>query len=80
MGVRLGSLHGADPPPPPLPRHEGLAVSLAWQVLLGCAVLVCLGGVMYESDRFKSNEFSSQKNLITVLLVIVIIFSVLYCA
>ncbi len=49
------------------------------QVLLGCAVLVCLGGVMYESDRFKSNEFSSQKNLITVLLVIVIFFSIIYC-
>jgi hypothetical protein len=48
-------------------------------VLLFCAVLICLAGVMFESNRFKADEFTSQKNLVIVLVMIVIVFSIVYC-
>jgi hypothetical protein len=52
------------------------------QVLLFCAVLVCLAGVMYESDSAATNgvdQFEAQRNLITFVVMAVIILSTTYC-
>merc|ERR1711871_552570 len=51
------------------------------QVLLSCAILVCVAGVMFESDRFKSdvnNRYSWQRDLITFLVILVVFFSIVY--
>lgn len=47
--------------------------------LLFCCVLIALGGIMFESDRFQDASFQSQKDFITAILIIVIIGSVIYC-
>ena len=48
-------------------------------LLLACAVLVCLAGIMFESDRFENrNDILWQRDMITAGVFIVIIFSVLY--
>jgi len=50
-------------------------------VLLFCAVLVCLSGIMFESGRFDSDFYAVQRDIITYCVFIVIIFSLLYfCA
>jgi hypothetical protein len=51
------------------------------QVLLACAILVALAGVMFESDRFQndiSGAFLWQRELITYLTILVVIFSLAY--
>ena len=51
-------------------------------MLLFCAVLVCLAGVMYESDSAATNsvdQFEAQRNLITFVVMAVIILSTTYC-
>ncbi len=53
------------------------------QVLLFCAVIVCLSGVMYESDSAtttSADQFEAQRNLITFVVMAVIVLSVVYCA
>ena len=52
--------------------------------LLACAILVCLAGVMFESDRFKvgpdgeESKFAWQRNLITYCTILVIMGSLVY--
>jgi len=46
--------------------------------LLFCAVLVCLAGVMFESNRFDSEYFATQKLIIVICVMIVIGFSIIY--
>jgi hypothetical protein len=54
------------------------------QILLSCAVLVCLAGVMFESDRFQAQDASGQlrygwqRDLVTVLIVCIVISSLVY--
>ena len=54
------------------------------QVLLACAILVCLAGVMFESDRFQSEDASGNlrygwmRDAVTVAIVTVVIGSLLY--
>jgi hypothetical protein len=51
------------------------------QVLISSAILVCLAGVMFESDRFSQDTetvFSWQRDVITYLTIIVILFSLAY--
>lgn len=47
-------------------------------VLLFCAVLVCLSGIMFESGRFEGDYFEVQRRLITWVVIIVMITSILY--
>ena len=50
------------------------------QVLLSCAVLVCLAGVMFESDRFQAEDASGalrygwQRDVVTVLIIRFVVF------
>jgi hypothetical protein len=52
--------------------------------LLACAILVCLAGVMFESDRFQvgpdgeESKFAWQRNLITYCTILVIMGSLVY--
>ena len=54
------------------------------QVLLACAVLVCLSGVMFESDRFQAVDASGklrygwQRDIVTFMVVFVVISSLCY--
>ena len=50
------------------------------QVLISCAILTCLAGVMFESDRFKgsNNTFGWQGEMLTYLTILVIFFSIVY--
>merc|ERR1711968_160769 len=57
------------------------------QVLLACAILVSLAGVMFESDRFdddkngslvKENRYAWQRDMITYITGTVVIFSFVY--
>ena len=57
------------------------------QVLLACAIFVCLAGVMFESDRFDDaengslvtqNRYAWQRDMITFATGFVIIFSLVY--
>jgi len=54
------------------------------QVLLACAVFVCLSGVMFESDRFQALDASGklrygwQRDIVTFLVVFVVIGSLCY--
>lgn len=51
------------------------------QVLLSCAILVCLSGVMFESDRFSNdtaNRHKWQRETLTYAVIILVIFSLLY--
>ena len=48
-------------------------------VLLACAILVCVGGVMFESDRFKDNTDTTwQRDIVTYFVLFVIGFSIFY--
>ena len=47
-------------------------------VLLGCAVLVNLAGVMFESNRFQSEHFNDQRDGVTIFIMMVIIASIVY--
>jgi hypothetical protein len=52
--------------------------------LLACAILVCLAGVMFESDRFQigpngeESKFAWQRNLITYCTILIILGSLVY--
>jgi hypothetical protein len=54
------------------------------QVLLSCAILVCLAGVMFESDRFQSTDSSGRlrygwmRDLVTYAIITVVIGSLVY--
>ena len=51
------------------------------QVLLACAILVALAGVMFESDRFindKTSAFAWQREMITYIIIIIVISSLVY--
>jgi hypothetical protein len=51
------------------------------QVLLSCAILVCLSGVMFESDRFANddaNRYIWQRTALTYAVILIVIFSFLY--
>ena len=56
------------------------------QVLLACAILVCLTGVMFESDRFQESDnralvqdrYGWQRELITYVAIFIVIFSLMY--
>ena len=49
------------------------------QVLISCAILVCLSGVMFESDRFKgSTTFGWMGDVLGYLTIFVILFSLVY--
>lgn len=47
-------------------------------VLLACAVLVTLAGIMFESGRFDSEYYSTQRDFITVCVMFVVFFSLVY--
>jgi len=47
-------------------------------VLLGCAVLVNLAGVMFESNRLQSEYFQAQRDGVTIFIMFVIIASIAY--
>jgi hypothetical protein len=50
-------------------------------VLLFCAVLVCLGGVMFESGRFDSDAFAAQRDAVAWVIILIIVGSIVYfCA
>jgi len=52
--------------------------------LLACAILVCLAGVMFESDRFQmgpngeESKYAWQRNLITYCTILIILGSLVY--
>jgi hypothetical protein len=53
------------------------------QFLLFCAVLVCLAGVMFESDRFKEDDngdlrYSWQRDMVTFFVAFIVMTSLLY--
>lgn len=54
------------------------------QVLLACAILVCLAGVMFESDRFQATDASGKlrygwmRDMVTFCIVAVVIGSLFY--
>merc|ERR1712072_139031 len=54
------------------------------QFFLFCAVLVCLAGVMFESDRFKETDgggdlrYSWQRDMVTFFVVFIVMISLLY--
>lgn len=48
-------------------------------VLLFCCCLVALSGIMFESGRYQSGAFTSQKNAIAAFVIFVIIVSIVYC-
>ena len=51
------------------------------QVLLSCAILVCLSGVMFESDRFSNddaNRYIWQRTTLTYAVILIVVFSLLY--
>lgn len=54
--------------------------------LLFCAVLVCLAGVMFESDRFKATDgagslrYSWQRDLVTYIVIFIVFSSFVYLA
>jgi len=56
------------------------------QVLLSCAVLVCLSGVMFESNRFQAVDASGyarygwQRDTLTFVIVSIVIGSLIYLA
>jgi hypothetical protein len=51
------------------------------QTLLACAILVCLAGIMFESPRFvERDDLDWQKDTLTYLIIIVIIYSIIYYA
>jgi hypothetical protein len=53
------------------------------QILLSCAIFVCLSGVMFESDRFQndvSGRYNWQRDVLTFMTIAVIIFSLIYYA
>lgn len=47
-------------------------------MLLACAVVVNLAGVMFESGRFESEYYQEQRDAVTFLVMIVIIASIIY--
>lgn len=47
-------------------------------VLLGCAVLVTLSGVMFESNRFQSEYYQAQRDAITYFVLFIIFASIVY--
>ena len=49
-------------------------------VLLFCAVLVNLAGVMFESNRFETDYFQLQKDIITIIVLLIIFASIAYFA
>jgi hypothetical protein len=67
-----------------LARRTISAVTFFWNyntvesVLLFCAVLVNLAGVMFESGQLDQNGFEAQKAFITWVVVIIIVLSILY--
>jgi hypothetical protein len=50
------------------------------QVLISCAIFICLAGVMFESDRFSGvgDAYSWQRDLLTYLTIACVLFSVIY--
>ena len=54
------------------------------QVLLACAILVCLAGVMFESDRFQAKDASGKlrygwmRDFVTYWIITVVIASLFY--
>jgi len=82
--IRMGS----DAPPPGKERRtraqrvqEAVTnYNTVELVLLGCAVLVALAGVMLDSDRFADNLYTEQRDTITVLTIIVVVVSIFYYA
>jgi len=65
-------------------RANSAAVSFFWNyntvesVLLFCAVLVNLAGVMFESGRFDTGLYDAQKDFLTWVVVVIIVVSVVY--
>ena len=47
-------------------------------VLLFCAVLVNLAGIMFESGRFESSYYDGQRDLITYIVMFIVFASILY--
>jgi hypothetical protein len=47
-------------------------------VLLACAVLVNLAGIMFESPLMALKSFRSQKDFIAYATILVIVFSIVY--
>ncbi len=48
-------------------------------VLLFCCCLIALSGIMFESGRFQTSAFASQRYSIQVFVVLVIMLSIIYC-
>ena len=54
--------------------------------LLFCAVLICLAGVMFESDRFKESDgagslrYSWQRDIVTFVVIFIVLASFVYLA
>lgn len=46
--------------------------------LTGCAVLVNLAGIMFESNRFQSEYFQAQRDAVTIITMGIIILSIVY--
>jgi len=47
-------------------------------VLLYCAILLCIAGVMFESGQLDERNFKSQRTFMTVAVMLIICFSLLY--
>jgi hypothetical protein len=48
-------------------------------VLLFCCCLITLSGIMFESGRFQTGAFSSQRNAIASFVIVILLLSVAYC-
>lgn len=65
-------------------RHQNtqpvffLDYNLVESVLLFCAVLVCLGGVMFESQKFDSSASSGAREALAVIIVLIVSLSIAY--
>jgi hypothetical protein len=62
----------------PLCAHLHRNYNTVESVLLFCAVLVNLAGVMFESGRFDSGLYNSQRDFLTWTVVVIIVVSVGY--
>ncbi len=80
-GRRIGAVASMDQQKE---RLDNAAVSFFWNyntvesVLLFCAVLVNLAGVMFESGRFDSGLYDDQQRFLTWIVVLIIVISVVY--
>jgi hypothetical protein len=69
----------------PVVRQKDEPMGFFWDyntveaILLACSVLICLAGIMFESDRFEGrDDVNWQRDIITTCVLLVIVLSMMY--